>query len=53
MLKQTVEQRIANVKLAKREIQEQLLLAIAAGKTNPIQWLKQLSYSDRSDQPVD
>jgi len=53
LLKQIVEQKVANVRLALRESKEQLLLAIAAGETNPTQRLKQLSFSDRSDQPVD
>jgi len=49
LLRQIVEQRVPDVRVALRESKEQLLEAIASGEINPVQRLRQLSFSDRSD----
>ena len=49
LLRQIVEQAVPDIRLALKESKDQLLEAIASGESNPTQRLKQLSFSDRSD----
>lgn len=49
LLRQIVEQSVPDVRIALKESREQLHEAMASGDLNPLQRLRQPSFSDRSD----
>jgi len=49
LLRQIVEQCVPDVRTALKESREQLFEAMASGELNPVQRLREISFSDRSD----